>query len=157
MAKKEKALHEKRKVTFQELGALYAVRGMLKDGVLTHTSSRFPKEGQHSINMEIAGRNEGCGSVGCIGGNMAFVMGSTALTYVGSPRAERHPPLFGMTGPSAEGNYYGGCSRSLVPLFFPIHKNDLSWHTITAKQMLKAIDNWLESGHPRWRQVLTTK
>jgi hypothetical protein len=157
MVKKAKSLHEKRKVTFQELGAVYAVRGMLQDGVLKHAPNRFPIDGEHAINMEVAGHQEACGSVGCVGGNMAFVMGFAALTYVGSPSAKRHPPLFGMTGPSAEGNYYSGCSRSLVPLFFPSHKNDLSWHTITAKQMLTAIDNWLETGHPRWKHVLTTK
>lgn len=136
-----KHLHEKRGVTFQELGALLGVRGLLALKLVTHAKTSMPSPGKHQMSMNVACKTNGdCGSVGCIGGTMAFLMGkssSGATWYVG---------LRGRIGEA---------SPAFQELFFP--KGIEDWDTITTEHMLKAIDNWLGNGHPRWVAVCAKK
>lgn len=148
--KATKPLHERRKVTFQELGAFYAVRAMVAAGVLQYDSSCSAKPHQHTINMRLAGEQTECGTIGCIGGNMALVMGISPGTYIGHGNTELHPIL---QGQPMHGVNSITCSRALLSLFFPPTSSP-RWRYITAKQMLAAMDNWLKDGKPRWRKVL---
>lgn len=133
-----KSLHEKRGVTFQELGALLAVREMLKQGLLEHSLERQQLDkikNKHVFSMGNSGEcNTSCGSIGCIGGYMSMIM---------------HPDI---TGNLYVRNYR---SHSLNLLFFP--PNEVAgwdWEKITPKQAIKAIDNWLATGKPQWEKVI---
>lgn len=137
-AAKMRPLHERRGVTFQELGALLAVRELLKMGELTHVVGRCSdmsfermSQGEHLFNMCDTGRESGCGSIGCIGGTMAMIMGlhDTTSSYVCGPRH----------------------SSKLHDLFFP--SNAIWWPEITAAHAVEAIDNWLQTGNPGWDKL----
>ena len=79
-----KSLHEKRKVTFQELGALYGTRTMMANHVLVHDPQQERVyNNEHGFNMATQGKQHGCGTVSCIGGTMAFIMGADPIMYVG--------------------------------------------------------------------------
>lgn len=145
-----KSLHERRKVTFRELGALYAVRGMIADGAMTHCAGAYPCN-EHIINMSISyGKNGDCGTVSCIGGTMALIMGlDDPGWYVA--RTNRAYDIFDtMLGGGARR------SNSLGGLFFPPIEGPI-YYKITAKQMLAAIDNWLATGRAGWKKILATK
>lgn len=134
MAKRKvstKSLHERRGVTYQEMGAFLAVKGMLQEKVLTHARDPWVelKAGDHLINMEVTGKVKDCGSIGCIGGNMAIVMGRDPDVYVPAQR---------------------GCV--LGDLFYP--PDQYVYKRITAAHMLKAMNNWQRTGKPMWKKVL---
>lgn len=153
-----KHLHEKRGVTFQELGALIGVKAMLEDGLIVHHTSEhaqdLPTYISHGFNMAVACSTADCASVGCIGGSMAMLMGKNrieAMQYVGL------------------GGVIGEASPAFQNLFFPPEKcppklkaslegydedrGDSWWVYITAKQTIQAIENWLKDGKPRWAQI----
>lgn len=164
-------VHERRHITFQEYGALLAVREMLRRGDLLvsakHDVVRVPKrkldmaepecadvacakEGCHVFDMHTSGKKYGCGTVGCIGGMMGFIMGVRSDTYVNSSAT---PEL-------DDGPRPGEASHSLYPLFYPPRTSDTyPWAWITPKSAVKAIDNFLETGKPSWKAVraATTK
>lgn len=143
MPKRKQPLNKVRKVAFRELGALYAVRAMIVSGVMTHERDCFSQRTQnaHTLNMGVAGEcSYGCGTMSCIGGTMAIIMGLEPGNYV--------------TGPLGS-HVFDGINRSaaLEDLFYP--PGDMSsYYAITAKQMLAAIDNWLATGKPKWKSVL---
>lgn len=149
-------LHEQRKCTFQELGALLGVRELLKRGLVRHSSDpTCPLNGDHTVNMLVASQKQDCGSVGCIGGSMAMIMGldeDAAKAYVGS------------------NCHIGTASQSFQSLFFPPNEfpgtercspercklaNGHHWWTaIDAGMMIEAIDNWLASGKAHWPKIV---
>lgn len=140
----KKHLHEKLKITFQELGALLGTRAMLDTQLLpktpkNHVSQYNLPDNRHEFNMNYACIRGGeCGTVSCIGGTMALIMGEDPDDYVGK---YGHGSI-------------GGVFRTL---FYPEVRGETlhSFATITAKQGVKAIDNFLQCGTPRWERVLT--
>lgn len=141
MAKQSKPLHERRRVTFAELGALYGVLGMIDAGEFVPRNNDVPVPGQHVFDMGCAMTPNGhCGTIGCIGGHMGVIMGKSfgeATTYVGGQ-------LFGPSGQH---------SPALHPLFFPSLSFE-KWDKITPRKAGKAIRNFLKDGKPRWAAVL---
>lgn len=142
-----KNLHEKLGITFQELGALLGTEAMLKEKIITHNrkiDSGYEMRtaaigGRHVFNMASACvTNEECGSVACIGGTMAMIMGmdeDAADAYVhGYEYDENLGALF--FPQTAPGGYVEGFAK------------------ITAKQALQAIANYKRTGKPNWRKVL---
>jgi hypothetical protein len=149
MAKKPtkptKALHEVREITFREHLAVLAVRHALETGVLDmhpvlHPDDVNAFDNKHTFHMSCSMDKAHCGSVGCIGGYMALVMGVNSRSYVTDHIKWGH-----MAEPEA-------CSPSLTPLFFPPLGRD--WPSATPKVAVKAIDNWLKDGNPRWGDLL---
>jgi hypothetical protein len=144
MTKNDHLLHEKRKITFQELGALIATRYMLASGLLVHDTSYrqlIVDDHKHKFNMGCVGYAHHCGTIGCIGGNMAFIMGLEPDDYVSSIR--QGTPR--------------GHSKALGPLFYPSREGTSiagSYNTITATEAILAIDNFLNTGKPKWYAVL---
>lgn len=133
-----KHLHDRLHLTFAELGALLATREMLVRGLLVHEEIPDVVPGQHTFNMSVPCRQEDCGTVTCIGGTMALIMGCPPGTYV-----DCSPP-------------------HLRALFYPepvFQAGVKSYRDITVKQSIMAIDNFLLYGKPRWLDVVkaTTK
>lgn len=155
MTKRVQSLHEKRGVSFAELGAVYAVQAMLKANVLVYESLEIEHDpGKHVINMGTAcDRAEDCGSIACIGGTMGLVMGldqPASKTYVaGADVCEDERRVY------TNDLQYGKTIRSpaLANLFYPPDKYDFT--TITKRQMLLAIQNWLDTGRAGWSKILT--
>jgi hypothetical protein len=134
-------LHERRKITFAEYGALLGTRAMLVMKALTHTKKRDVKPHKHQFNMAVQCKLDECGSVGCIGGTMALIMGKSEIDakyYVGTC------------------NHIGTASKSFQELFFPPPIRDLrvNWEDITPAQSVVAIDNWLKTGKPNWKKAI---
>lgn len=132
-----KALHERRRVTLEELGAFFGTLGMLQAKVLTHTHNMDPTPKKHEFNMALSCAREECGSVSCFGGTMAMIMHRDPSEYVG--------------GLIRNGDH----SDSLHELFFPPQLYEDSWKDITVAQTIRAAKNWLKDGKPRWRKILT--
>ena len=143
MAKKYKSEHERLGITFAEFGALLGTEAMLREHNLQHTPVRYAQDKHsHKFKMGIACDFNGCGTVSCIGGTMALIMGmymrENVLDYVGIRLGEgRHSP-------------------ALKPLFFPPREELLGveWDNITPAQALKAIANFKKDRHPRWKQII---
>ena len=136
-------IHEKLGITFHELLALYGVREALKQGAIVHkhrpagaltaTEVCADIENAHVFNMAYPGNtNAKCGSVACIGGYMALVMGLDMFKYVHS-------------------NWWGDNTKTkshslaLRPLFWPMH---LQLDPITPSQAVMAIDRFLAGKVP---------
>jgi hypothetical protein len=131
-------LHERRKITFAEYGALLGTRAMLVMKALTHTKKRDVTPHKHQFNMAVQCKLGECGSIGCIGGTMALIMGKSeidAVEYVGTC------------------NRIGTASKSFKELFFPPSGQDY-WEDITPAQSVVAIDNWLKTGKPNWKKAI---
>lgn len=125
-----------------EYEALVKVRDGLAAGLLVHKVLDYPNEQiyvRHCPTEDVIGyfnmnyEGQGCGTVACIGGWMAASMGIDQQDYVQS------------TGGSLRG------------LFYPPMMDDLEhadYEDITAEMAVKAIDNYLRTGNPFWREVL---
>ena len=139
-AKKEvdtRHMHEKLGISFQELGALLGVRNMLAAGLMaTSTGSDVlnmdlaEDKGCHVFDMNYPGQVIGCGSVACIGGSMAMLMGKNPRNYVST----------------------NGSETKLGPLFWP-RNNVVRYRSITQKMAVRAIDNFLNYGDPKWDTI----
>ena len=132
----KKNLHERRGITFAELGALMGTRAMLISGLLKPTNSRWPVSHLHCFNMAVQGKQQDCGTVSCIGGTMALIMGKNPVDYVGASLD------------------IGQASPAFRELFFPpqIRTTD-EWEWITPAIAVKAIDKWLRTGKPGWKAL----
>lgn len=131
--------HEKLGLSFAEFGALLGTREMLKSGALTFAKGQScPVAGKHLFNMSVASETRECGSVGCIGGTMGQIMGMEP--YMAEQFVYKQ-----MRGePDAR--------PKLTKLFFGPEKLDLE--TVTVKQAIKAIDNFIKTGDPKWAKVV---
>jgi len=137
---RKKHIHERRKITFQEYAALLATRAMLVNATLAWTNSPRPVPGCHLFNMHTKGGATHCGTVGCIGGTMAMVMGKDPSDYV-----------FDHVGEDLGWRLRADtCSKSLSNLFYPVGDE---WDWIKPKVAVKAIDNWLRTGKPGWKKL----
>ena len=140
MAKKYKSEHERLGITFAEFGALLGTGAMLREHNLQHTPVRSVQDKHsHKFNMGMACDVNGCGTVSCIGGTMALIMGMNVRektqAYVG--------------GVFVSGNH----SPALKPLFFP-NVRGIEWDAITPAQALKAIANFKKDRKPCWKQII---
>ena len=127
-------LHEKLGISFAELGALLGVRNMLAAGLLT--TPDYSAEGCHAFNMNHPGRLSECGSIGCIAGSMAMVMNNSypqSYTIQFSPDGDRG-------------------KEKIAALFYP-RKSKVDWDLITPTMAVKAIDNFLNYGNPKWETI----
>jgi hypothetical protein len=141
--------HEKLKITFQEYGALLGVRAMLQVGILEDTldvCGLYFKSNKHHFNMDSIGGVKGCGSVGCIGGNMAIIMNP----YLGNEYVDSE--YINVNSEYVSEYVTTNRSESLSKLFYPPRKYD--YNLITSKMALKAIDNFLTTKKPHWEKVL---
>lgn len=147
MAKAKKHLHEKRRITFQELGAVLGTRALLAGGHIKHASTSIPVPGAHVFNMHEACLSRDCGTVACIGGTMGLLMGlPTDWRNVDArnPTSVKHYV--------GNGFMHGAHSPALKTLFFP--PSNIDWDLITNKIAVKAIDNWLATGRPSWQKLV---
>ena len=134
MAKKAIKNHERLDLSFAEFGALLGARTLLATGALVHGTK--PDGKIHAFDMGFACRTKDCGSVACIGGTMAQIMGMNdddAVSYVADKEA--YDPI--------------------GKLFYP--PDNIIYETITPRQAIKAIDNFLATGKPLWNKILTKK
>lgn len=144
-----KHLHERRGVTFQELGALLGTRALLASKLVTYGPRDDPPEHAHTFNMATACQTQDCGTVGCIGGTMALIMGTSPQHYVGRQDGADNPWR-------TDGSKWR--SQTLHDLFYPPEGDRLTpWDQITVKQAIRAIDNWLDTGKPGWKSILAIK
>lgn len=131
---KKPHLHERRGLSFAEYGALLGVRELLASGQMAHTKRDSVAGSQHLFNMGVTcNANEGCGSVQCIGGAMALIMGMgdlDARRFVGGRRDQ----------------------AGLGELFYPPTK--YAFRLIEPQQAVQAIDNFRKYGKPRWETIL---
>lgn len=117
-------------ISKREFGALRRVRDGLRSGRYVHTPnvSDPPKTRKRLFNMKYDSASTNCGTAACIGGWMAKEMRKSAFDCV----------------MNAEG--------SLKKLFFPQINYD-RWDDITPKQAVTAINNFLKTGNPKWREA----
>ncbi len=128
-------------ITLAELGALYGTEQLMKKHVIVYSVDEEVEGDTHKFNMDVTCRVEGCGSVGCIGGTMAQVMGMGG-------DAGNHYVHCGVNE-ATEGRI--GHSPILTPLFFPPRL--YAFDKITIPMALQAIKNFLDSGNPKWDTV----
>jgi hypothetical protein len=142
-----KHLHERRRITFQEYGALLATRALLERNDLKFTpDTGCPLDHKHLFNMATKGKTEECGSIGCIGGTMAMIMGVNIFNYVEEGDRLRDDYVFGDQG-------YSSCSKSLSNLFYPPGQGSDDWKWIKPRVAVMAIDNWLATGKPFYERL----
>lgn len=138
-------IHERLGLTFQEYAALLAVRQLLVSGDIKLTYSNKPCDNGHYFNMAeplIKGDepNTECGSVGCIGGYMAFVMGmhyGDVMDFVNAHTKDEE----------------GHQARLIRDLFFPPDDGQFSWNDLTPEMAVEAIDNFIKTGTPQWTSI----
>lgn len=126
--------HKRLGISFAELGAFLGTYAMLKNKVLKHDRKREVQSDKHIFNMASPGRNGECGTVGCIGANMAFIMGMEEYEtqeYVSSSKGRLHQ------------------------LFYPPGRYD--YRSIPITKTLKAMENFAATGHAKWQEVLGNK
>ncbi len=145
MAKKH--LHEKRGISFVELGAMLGVRELLKQGLMEFTGSAHGMiGGQHEFHMACTIQEDGdCGSIGCIGGTMGMLMGmgrNQAHNYVMSHHSDDY----------MAGRKPGDPKSPLTNLFYPPMSRN--WNKATPAKAIQAIDNWLKTGKANWLKLL---
>lgn len=148
---KKQHLHEKRGISFAELGALLGTRALLEmQGEFAKASPKREQKccvmpGVHRLDMGETMRQYGCGTVGCIGGHMAVILGETDgpahVPHTRDEKAHRYVMVKNSNG------------TPLHNLFFPPFQHD-KWYRITPKIAVQAIDNWLKYGDPKWRKLL---
>jgi hypothetical protein len=136
---RKKHIHEIRGITLQEYGALLGTRALLATQALVPADDAFDAvPHKHLFRMDKTMHvNDKCGTLGCIGGHMGLIMGY-----------ECHGYLLG----SVHHYVVHGKSRNMEALFFPKGIDDTS--PITPNQAVQAIDNWIATGDPRWKQIM---
>lgn len=125
-------LHTKLNISFPELGALLGTREMLKLGLLEHTPDKCLQPGKHTFNMDVSAKMRDCGTIACIGGTMAMLMGMTDTGHIYA--------------------YVIDSDGGLHDLFFP--PREYWYGAITAEDTILAIDNFITSGRPQWDTIL---
>lgn len=157
MAKRKKHLHERRGITFAELGALLGVRELLKAGLLPFVPvngpgayvAQYALRGSHAFNMNIPVQSNGdCGSIGCIGGTMGQLLN---LPRVGAVSSGNILTIVRFVQHGGSGDYYDK-EGPMYKLFFP--PEGYNWDAITPKHAVEAINNWLDTGRPAWKTVM---
>jgi hypothetical protein len=128
--------HRELGTTFSQWMALLSIRAMLDVGALAYDGKADIEPAVHKFNMGIAALKHDCGTVGCIGGYVGLLNGMTA-------------------GLAAD--FVGGVRGALYALFYPSYRGrECTYADIKPAQAVKAIDNYLSTGKPRWHEVLGT-
>lgn len=128
--------HEELGLTFAEYGALLGTRAMLAAGALEFEAGADWVEGnKHRFSMNVSCKERDCGTVSCIGGTMALIMG---LSWINASK------------------YVLGIANvtTLRDLFFPPGFSHDAYEAVTPEQAVQAIDNYLRTGSPQWDNVL---
>jgi len=132
--------HQELGITFRELGALLGTREMLKDGTLTHIYDPTEPYGDlHLFNMGITCRTKGCGSVACIGGTMAMILGYS--------ESDSAADISSYVNRGGDGSPLG--KAHLHDLFFPLETPSHTMDQITNEMAVEAIDRYL-AGETPW-------
>lgn len=148
MTKRRGYDHERLGISFQELGALLATRSLLESGTVTHVAMGFCSHSkpyvdphEHGFSMRFAMQEQGCGTLGCIGGTMAMIMGKEPARYTESGG-----------GPTGSMHNYGPMRN----LFYPPHSRQSStdWDRITPQVAVMAIDLFLASKEINWVKLV---
>ena len=132
----------------EELQALLKVREDLKQGYLRYKSLSVVEERSSGnyFNMSVGLTKHGCGSIGCIAGQMALYLNKgdfiTAMRV--SNRLLGHSYL---NGPQA---------TALETLFVPIN-TPCVWSDLTVDEAVAAITNFVETGHASWDKVCASR
>lgn len=117
-----------------EFGALTKVLGMLERGELIHEprmkGNIFDPQVQNGFCMACSGIQTSCGTVACIGGWVAILMGNKG------PSINEYVNL--VEGSSSLRDLYWGRSR----------------RNVTPAQAAIALRNYLTHGEPRWEEAL---
>jgi hypothetical protein len=144
------------KIKKWEHEALLAVRELLDDKKLQHThyqsSHALKKPG---FNMDTTARQYDCGTVACVGGWMSlFEQAGFQKKYT--------PEQFSV----ADDYVSDWRSAALHELFYPGYDSTgsrlalnafISFSKIKQHHAVKAIDNFLETGHPDWAELVGEK
>lgn len=137
--------HTELGISFREWCALFAAWGVLAHGMLPHTKPHKcdAKPGLHLFNMHVSCEAGRCGTVGCIGGNMALAMGMDVH------QSANFVDWSGEHNTRSQGKFYR--------LFFP-RTNDgwlaLNWNKIDGIHAAEAIWNFLRTGQPDWDSII---
>lgn len=116
-----------------ELAAHITVLGMLERGELKHIPEPSYRKRQNGFNMSFDGLETPCGTVACIGGWVAVILGDKATWgYVAGPAID----------------------TPRRRLYWPLGGDDVM-KTITTSQAAMALRNYLTTGEPRWEEVLS--
>jgi len=121
------------KISDAEFGALVKVLGMLERGDLK-TVEYGPPTGPFDFNMSCSGISSECGTVACIGGWVAVLMGRKGddiARYVNDQESD----------------------GVLAPLYWPDEVGALD---ATAPQASVALRNYLTHGEPRWDEAMAS-
>lgn len=86
-------------------------------------------QGERIFDMGTYCSHRECGTASCIGGTMAIIMNEVPGDYGQNTK-----------------------SQPLHILFHP--PKAYVWPSVTAKQSIAAIDNWLKTGNPKWEKIL---
>lgn len=138
------------KLTEEEYAALLKTREQIASGCVIHQNASPGHEVPEDIegagfNMATTGMSHSCGSIACIGGwmriNMALDRGliESPLSWIGTKLAQDY--------------VYSKETTPIGRLFFPSEIRADSWWDITPEQAVQAIDNFLETGKPRWAKI----
>lgn len=140
--------YQQLEISEREYNALQEVREGLATGRFKHCEEFSEEEDNgNAFSLEIPCSSGRCGTVACIGGWTWITVNSHRLHlddtgfYKLSPRDEREAIL-----------YVDSAKGELYKLFFPNHIE--SYNSVTAAQAVRAINNYLETGHAKWHEVV---
>lgn len=132
-------------ITPEVFEALGWVRDRLRDGSIVHVYNPEFGNGRHGLNMNWT-VFDGCGTVACIGGwvwcRVNVIPGDGAIPeYM----------LNAEVATTCDG-WVTGAPEQLNALFYPVCGRKYL-QDITPAEAAQAIDNFLDSGKPRWDEV----
>lgn len=136
---------EELKITQEQFCALIKVREALADGTLVWVGDDQVQarklSGANVFNMSRWHEQHTCGTVGCIGGWSGFFAGE-----------RNHGDLW----QGAKELRYGS---GIKELFFPFGgsngSNGPAWSTLKPQHAVRAIDNFLKTGNPNWKEAIS--
>jgi hypothetical protein len=131
--------------------ALEWVRNGLRSGLFAKIGADNYPEGKNGFNMGRAHTSYSCGSVACIGG--------WAWVAQNLDKVERDGDFFIVPEEHADAadNFVyrtKDYNKELGALFFPPGFSGAQYRAITMEQAAQAIDNYLETGDPKWDEVV---
>lgn len=138
--------HTKLRIHYRTYAALLAVRELLKIDAIKHNPTvRFQRGlelGGRTLdvcplrfNMTMSAKTADCGTVACIGGHMALVLG------------DADPDVF-VT------NAQGALRELFYPLVLRRDGAVSAWNEVTPRHAVKAIDNYLTTGRAQWHKIV---
>lgn len=146
--------HTKLGITFIELGALLGTHALMTSKVIHHDpkadNGPIPTD-DHTFNMGISCRTQGCGSVSCIGGTMGLIMGMNqhdASRYV---NYTKDGGIYTLT--DNERHH----SPRLKTLFMPHIIDSDCWPLLSTRVVLKVIEHFLATGRVAWEKFTPKK